>query len=405
MAVFWLLVHVQGQRCSCADNCSLAVCAAGTPARPSRSTAPEAKPATDSAARTAAGKAVQKDQASSSSTATASAGAPQGPAADAAAGEADASARRVSRDTADSHAASDTEAKAAKQDATAAAAEKQKGANGAEGGRSQRTVADFAKEVAALQEENKRLKQALHAQVGFDGLMVAPWLGYRPHALVLFSTQSLQRHAPCAESDPAGQARMLIAWTYAVSRNWCACRQYLSYRTSARVPVANCWSLDNMSRTPVLSLVPAHVTTERHHPCLVDVCHAQARDSNAAIMASFYSRGNDERSLRTVPEEAGGAGSSKTGSGAGKLAGTAGASGEGQGTPTNGSELGVSAHAMASFGSLAMQWLTVHSHLQVQCACRSAHLSLVRRVLDWLRTLLAALLLSSSVADMFNTMM
>lgn len=98
-----------------------------------------------------------------------------------------------------------------------------------------------------------------------------------------------------------------------------------------------------VSHTPVLTWVPAHVTTEHHQtPCLVGACHAQARDSNAAIMASFYSRGGDERSLRTVPEEAGGAGSSKTGSGAGKLAGTAGASGEGQGTPTNGSELGVS---------------------------------------------------------------
>lgn len=68
----------------------------------------------------------------------------------------------------------------------------------------------------------------------------------------------------------------------------------------------------------------------------------QARDSNAEVMASFYRRASDERSLRTVPEEAGGAGSSRTGSGAGKTGGAAAASGEGQGTPTNGSELGVS---------------------------------------------------------------
>jgi hypothetical protein len=34
-----------------------------------------------------------------------------------------------------------------------------------------RTVADFAREVAALQEENKHLKQLLHTQVG------APTLG------------------------------------------------------------------------------------------------------------------------------------------------------------------------------------------------------------------------------------
>lgn len=191
----------------------LIVSAAGTPPRPSRSSAPDAKPAADSAARAAAGEALQKDQAgSNSSSAATGAEAPAG-------GEADASARRVSRDTADSHAAdnpskvaaaaaSHTEAKAAKQDAAAAgAAEKQKGANGAEGGKSQRTVADFAREVAALQEENKKLKQALHAQVGSDGLVVAPWLGYRLYALVLF----LQRHAQCAESFPAGQARMLVA--------------------------------------------------------------------------------------------------------------------------------------------------------------------------------------------------
>jgi hypothetical protein len=73
----------------------------------------------------------------------------------------------------------------------------------------------------------------------------------------------------------------------------------------------------------------------------------QARDSNAEIMASFYRRGSsEERGLRPVPEEAGGAGSSKTGSGAGRVGGNAAASGgEGQGTPTNGSELGVSRFA------------------------------------------------------------
>jgi hypothetical protein len=35
---------------------------------------------------------------------------------------------------------------------------------GGEGG-GKRTVADFAREVAALQEENKHLKQLLHTQV------------------------------------------------------------------------------------------------------------------------------------------------------------------------------------------------------------------------------------------------
>jgi hypothetical protein len=68
-------------------------------------------------------------------------------------------------------------------------------------------------------------------------------------------------------------------------------------------------------------------------------------------MASFYRRASDERSLRTVPEEAGGTGSSRTGSGAGKIGGAAAASGEGQGTPTNGSELGVR--------GMLSQWLVI----------------------------------------------
>ena len=73
---------------------------------------------------------------------------------------------------------------------------------------------------------------------------------------------------------------------------------------------------------------------------------AQARDSNAEIMASFYRRGGsssgEECGLRPVPEEgAGGTSSSRTGSGAGRISAPA-AGGEGQGTPTNGSELGVS---------------------------------------------------------------
>lgn len=76
----------------------------------------------------------------------------------------------------------------------------------------------------------------------------------------------------------------------------------------------------------------------------------QARDSNAEVMASFFRRGsssssNDERGgqLRTVPEEGGGTGgaggSSRTGSGRIAPAGAT----TGEGTPTNGSELGVSA--------------------------------------------------------------
>lgn len=62
-------------------------------------------------------------------------------------------------------------------------------------------------------------------------------------------------------------------------------------------------------------------------------------------MASFYKRGSNEdrTGLRTVPEEGLGAGgsSSRTGSGAGRVVAPA-AGGGSQGTPTNGSELGVS---------------------------------------------------------------
>lgn len=88
----------------------------------------------------------------------------------------------MSRDAADSHAADNPSKVAATASAAAAAgadagskaagtaAEKHRaGGGGAEGGgRSQRSVADFAKEVAALQEENKHLKQLLHNQVGGD---------------------------------------------------------------------------------------------------------------------------------------------------------------------------------------------------------------------------------------------
>ena len=38
-------------------------------------------------------------------------------------------------------------------------------AAGGEAGKPMRSVADFAREVAALQEENKQLKQLLHTQV------------------------------------------------------------------------------------------------------------------------------------------------------------------------------------------------------------------------------------------------
>jgi hypothetical protein len=66
-----------------------------------------------------------------------------------------------------------------------------------------------------------------------------------------------------------------------------------------------------------------------------------------ATTHSFGGAGGDDRGLKTVPEEAGGNSSSRTGSGAGRLAGAAGgASAEGQGTPTNGSELGVSCDAV-----------------------------------------------------------
>lgn len=62
---------------------------------------------------------------------------------------------------------------------------------------------------------------------------------------------------------------------------------------------------------------------------------------------TFCVAGGEDRGLKTVPEEAGGNSSSRTGSGAGRLAGAAGgASAEGQGTPTNGSELGVSRNAV-----------------------------------------------------------
>jgi hypothetical protein len=90
----------------------------------------------------------------------------------------------------------------------------------------------------------------------------------------------------------------------------------------------------------------------------------QARDSNAEIMASFFRRGGDDsKALMTVPEEPqGGAGSSKTGSGAGRIgAPAAGASAEGQGTPTNGSELGVSVLL------LLLLWRSQQACLTVPC--------------------------------------
>jgi hypothetical protein len=84
-------------------------------------------------------------------------------------------ARRISRDATDSNAAdspakataaADAGAKAARAGAaTAAAAAGGEGRKGAEAGKSQRSVSDFAREVAALQEENKMLKQLLHTQV------------------------------------------------------------------------------------------------------------------------------------------------------------------------------------------------------------------------------------------------
>lgn len=82
--------------------------------------------------------------------------------------------RRISRDAADSH-ASDSPAKAAaaaggaKQaastSASAEASQRAAGAAAPEGGKAVRSVAEFAKEVAALQEENRKLKEMLHNQV------------------------------------------------------------------------------------------------------------------------------------------------------------------------------------------------------------------------------------------------
>lgn len=96
--------------------------------------------------------------------------------------------RRISRDAADSQ-ATDSPAKAAAASAAApkvplsatkakpasssssavvaaaAAGEPARASGSAEGGRAVRSVAEFAKEVAALQEENRKLKEMLHNQV------------------------------------------------------------------------------------------------------------------------------------------------------------------------------------------------------------------------------------------------